>query len=100
MDGDVGPPVRLRRLDGPPGAIDDGDIRALQEAQAEGVRATAAIAEEYARGSAAVAARAADYLSHNVKYGLGLDEARGLQLFLDYVVELGLAPRKRKLEFF
>jgi predicted solute-binding protein len=40
------------------------------------------------------------YLRHNVRYGLGPDEERGLQAFLDYAAELGLAPRKRTLEFF
>jgi hypothetical protein len=35
-----------------------------------------------------------------VKYALGRDEAAGLQLFLDYAAALGLAPRRRVLEFF
>ena len=59
-----------------------------------------AIAAEYGRGDAAATARAAAYLRHNVKYGLGPEEAAGLQMFLDYAAELGLAPRKRALEFF
>ena len=85
---------------GRPGAIDDEGVRALQDAQEEGSRSIDAIAAEYARGDAAGAARAAAYLRHNVKYGLGSDEAAGLQIFLDYAAELGLAPRKRTLEFF
>jgi hypothetical protein len=85
---------------GRPGAIDADGVRALQDAQAEGVAATDAIAAEYGRGDAAAAARAAAYLRDNVKYGLGPDEAAGLQLFLDYAADLGLAPRKRRLEFF
>ena len=32
--------------------------------------------------------------------GLGPEEAAGLQLFLDYAADLGLAPRRRQLEFF
>jgi len=35
-----------------------------------------------------------------VKYGIGADEERGLQMFLDYAADLGLAPRKHSLEFF
>jgi len=35
-----------------------------------------------------------------VKYALGREEAAGLQLFLDYAAELGLAPRRRALDFF
>lgn len=82
------------------GAVTADDVRALQEAQEEGVRSTDAIAAEYGRGDAARAARAAVYLRDNVKYGLGADEAAGLQMFLDYAADLGLAPRKRRLEFF
>ncbi|MBI4888163.1 MAG: menaquinone biosynthesis protein [Acidobacteria bacterium] len=85
---------------GRPGAVTGADIGALQDAQAAGVTATDAIAAEYARGDAAAAARAAAYLRHNVRYGLGADEARGLQLFLDYAAELGLAPAKRAVRFF
>lgn len=82
------------------GAIEDADVRALQEAQAEGVRCRRAIAAEYGRGDQARAARAEVYLRDNVKYGLGPEEAAGLQLFLDYAADLGLAPRRRALEFF
>ena len=35
-----------------------------------------------------------------MKYGLGPDEAAGLQLFLDYAADMGLAPQRRRLEFF
>jgi chorismate dehydratase len=82
------------------GAVSAADVTALQEAQAEGVASRLAIAEEYGRGDAARAARAAVYLRDNVKYGLGADEAAGLQAFLDYAADLGLAPRRRTLEFF
>jgi len=85
---------------GRPGAVTDADVRALQEAQDEGARATQAIAEEYGRGDAATTARAAAYLRDNVKYGLGPEDAAGLQLFLDYAAELGLAPHRRTLEFY
>ena len=82
------------------GAITADDVAALQEAQAEGVRSTEAIAAEYGRGDAERARRAAAYLRDNVKYGLGPDEAAGLQLFLDYAADLGLAPKRRALEFY
>ncbi|MBI2188756.1 MAG: menaquinone biosynthesis protein [Acidobacteria bacterium] len=85
---------------GRPGAVTEADVRALQDAQEEGVRAAAAIAAEYGRGDAATTARAAAYLRDNVKYGLGPDDAVGLQMFLDYAAELGLAPHRRTLEFF
>jgi chorismate dehydratase len=85
---------------GRPGAVSSADVKALQDAQAEGVASRLAIAEEYGRGDEARAARAAVYLRDNVKYGLGPDEAAGLQLFLDYAADLGLAPARRTLEFF
>ena len=85
---------------GRPGALRDTDVRALQEAQEEGVRATDAIAVEYGRGDQTATARAATYLRHNVRYGLGPEEIRGLQTFLDCAAELGLAPYERSLEFF
>ena len=82
------------------GVADAADVSALQAAQADGVRASEAIAAEYGRGDARRTARAAAYLRDNVKYGIGADEARGLQLFLDYAADLGLAPARRRLEFF
>jgi chorismate dehydratase len=84
---------------GRPGAASADDVRALQEAQAEGVRERLAIAADYGRGDVARAERAADYLSDNVRYGLGPREAAGLQLFLDYAADLGMGP-KRTLEFY
>jgi chorismate dehydratase len=85
---------------GRPGVVTADDVRALQEAQDEGRESVDAIASEYGRGDAAVTARAAAYLRDNVRYGLGEREAAGLQLFLDYAADLGVAPRKRALEFF
>jgi chorismate dehydratase len=85
---------------GRPTAIDDGVVRALQQAQAAGVAAREAIAAEYGAGDAKRAARAAVYLRDNVKYGLGAEEAAGLQMFLNLAADMGLAPRRRSLEYF
>ena len=82
------------------GTLTAADVRALQDAQAEGVASRLAIAAEYGRGDTARTERAAVYLRDNVKYGLGADEAAGLQMFLDYAADLGMAPRRRTLEFF
>ena len=82
------------------GTLTAEDVRALQDAQAEGVASRLAIAAEYGRGDTARTERAAVYLRDNVKYGMGADEAAGLQMFLDYAADLGLAPRRRTLEFF
>ena len=82
------------------GAITDTDVRSLQDAQREGVLSTDAIAAEYGRGNPDVTTRAAAYLRDNVKYGLGADETKGLQTFLDYAADLNVAPIKRRLEFF
>jgi chorismate dehydratase len=85
---------------GRPGAAGSDVVAALQRAQAEGLEATAAIAAEYGRGDALRTARAARYLRDNVKYGMGAEETAGLQMFLDYAAGMGLAPRRRTLEFF
>ena len=81
------------------GAASPADVAALQQAQACGVADLDRIAEEYAPGDEARAERARRYLRDNMRYGLGPDEAAGLQLFLDYAAELGVAPARR-LEFF
>jgi chorismate dehydratase len=85
---------------GRPGAVTSTEVAALQAAQGEGVESADAIAAEYGRGDAGRAARAAVYLRDNVRYGLGAEEAAGLQMFLDYAADMGLAPRRRQLEFF
>jgi chorismate dehydratase len=82
------------------GAIDDGHVRFLQEAQAEGTASYPAIADEYANANGASAQRALAYLRDNMRYGLGPGEEKGLQLFLDYAADSGLAPRRRQLQFF
>jgi predicted solute-binding protein len=82
------------------GAVTREDVRLLQEAQREGLAAVDLIAAEYARADAARTAKAARYLRDNVKYGLGPEEASGLQMFLDFAAGMGLAPRRRPLEFF
>ena len=96
----TGRPFIYAAWTGRPAGIDDDVIRALQQAQAEGVAAREAIAQEYGAGDASRAARAAIYLRDNVKYGLGPEEAAGLQMFLDYAADMGLGPRRRTLEFF
>ena len=82
------------------GVIGRDEVRLLQEAQAEGVASYPAIAAEYGRRSAPATDMGFAYLRDNMRYGLGADEERGLQLFLDYAADLGLAPRRRLLEFF
>ncbi len=82
------------------GAIGPEAVRLLQEAQGEGAASYPAIAQEYGKGNAASAQRALVYLRDNMRYGLGPDEEKGLQMFLDYAADLGLVPRRRKLEFF
>jgi chorismate dehydratase len=85
---------------GRPGLLDRAQVRALQDAQAEGLRNREAIAAEYGRGRPEVAARALAYLSDNVRYGLGPAAAAGLQRFLDAAADLGLAPARRPLQFY
>jgi chorismate dehydratase len=85
---------------GPGRGLTSEDVAALQDAQQRGVDAFDAIAEEYGGGDRAAVARAGRYLRDNMRYGLGEQEAAGLQLFLDYAADLGLAPSRRTLEYF
>ena len=96
----TGLPFTYAAWTGRAGAIGDDQVRLLQEAQAEGVASFPAIAAEYGNNNAAATRRALAYLSDNMRYGLGPDEEKGLQLFLDYAADLGLAARRRNLEFF
>ena len=97
--GMTGLPFIYAAWTGRPDALGPAHVADLQQAQADGVASIDAIAAAYARGDAARAGRAAAYLRDNVRYGLGRDETAGLQLFLDYAAELGIAPQ-RKVEFF
>lgn len=85
---------------GPQGRITPTDVQALQAAQAAGTQAFDDIAAEYGGGDTAKVARATAYLRDNMKYGLGAKASEGLQLFLDYAAELGVAPFRRALEYF
>lgn len=85
---------------GRPGAVGPADIAALQEAQAEGVRSTGAIAEEYAGPRERVRPLAEAYLRDNVRYGMGPDEIAGLQLFLDWAADLGAGQARRAVTFY
>jgi chorismate dehydratase len=84
---------------GRPGAATADDVRALQQARDEGVRAVDDIAREYAHGDPDATTRAAAYLRDNVSHVLGEAEAEGLQLFFHYAADAGVAPRSRTLEF-
>ena len=81
------------------GAVSPDDVAALQAARDEGLVNIEAIAAEYAGSDRPRATRAATYLRDNVRYGLGADEAAGLQHFLDRAAALGLGPQ-RDLQFF
>jgi chorismate dehydratase len=84
---------------GRPDALDSRRVADLQQAQTDGLAAIDAIAAEFGHGDEDRARRAAAYLRDNVRYGLGPEEAAGLQLFLDYAAELGLGAR-RAVDFY
>jgi predicted solute-binding protein len=85
---------------GPAGVIDAAGVRALQEAQADGVASFPEIAKEYGGDDPERVSRALTYLTDNIRYCLGPDEQAGLQLFLDAAADLGLAPGRRQVQFF
>jgi len=80
---------------GRPGALSAADVEALARAQADGLAHIDDIAAEYAPDDAARRRRAAAYLRDNVRYALGDRERDGLQRFLDYAADLGIAPRRQ-----
>jgi chorismate dehydratase len=82
------------------GAVSAADVEALAAARADGVAHVDDIAAEYAPDDQVRRARAARYLRDNVRYGLGDAERRGLQLFLDHAVDVGMGPGARRVEFF
>ncbi len=85
---------------GRPGVLGGDDVAALRAAQAEGVAAVDAIAQEYAGLDEPRVARAAAYLRDNVKYGLGPDEEAGLRMFYRLAGELGIVPAGRDVRFY
>lgn len=80
---------------GRPGALSPADVEALGRAQAEGLAHIDDIAAEYAPDDSSRRRRAARYLRDNVRYALGDREREGLQRFLDYAADLGVAPRRQ-----
>ena len=80
---------------GRPGALSAADVEALGHAAADGLAHVDDIAAEYAPHDDARRARAARYLRDNVRYDLGVREREGLQRFLDYAADLGIAPRRQ-----
>jgi chorismate dehydratase len=80
---------------GRPGALSAADVEALGQAQADGLAHIDDIAAEYAPDDEARRARAARYLRDNVRYALGARERQGLQRFLDFAADLGIAPRRQ-----
>jgi chorismate dehydratase len=84
---------------GRPGALSPADVEALGQAQADGLAHLDEIAAEYAPDDGVRRARAARYLRDNVRYALGEREREGLQRFLDYAADLGVAPR-REVRFY
>jgi chorismate dehydratase len=85
---------------GRPGAVTQADVEGLQQARLDGLANVDAIAREYGGPDARRVARAATYLRDNVRYDLGPAEVEGLQRFLDLAADLGLAPARRRVEFF
>jgi chorismate dehydratase len=84
---------------GRPGALSPADVEALGRARADGLAHIHDIAAEYAPDDAPRRARAARYLRDNVRYALADREREGLQRFLDYAADLGIAAR-RQVKFF
>ncbi len=72
--------------------------RRLSAARDNGLANLATIAAIEAASHGLSVPQCLDYLSDNLHYNLGYDERRGLQLFHEYAMELGLAPSNRNFD--
>jgi chorismate dehydratase len=82
------------------GALEAGDVRALQQARDAGVAASGEVAREYLRDAPSLQALGMRYLRDNIKYRLGDEERAGLELFFRYASEIDVAPASEGLRFF
>jgi chorismate dehydratase len=82
------------------GALEPGDIEALQRARDAGVAASAEVACAYLRETPERQALGIRYLRDNIKYHLGSDEQAGLELFYRYAAEIDVAPPAGGLRFY
>jgi chorismate dehydratase len=85
---------------GRPRAATPEHCRMLQQARDRGVAHLADIAREVAGGDAGLEQKSLIYLRDNLRYGLGDWELAGLRRFHELVVDAGLMPRLRPLEFY
>jgi chorismate dehydratase len=82
------------------GALEPGDVEALQLARDAGVAASDEVACAYLREAAERQALGMRYLRDNIKYHLGSDERAGLELFYRYAAEIDVAPPAGGLRFY
>lgn len=82
------------------GACGPEHVTELNAARDRGVADAAAIAREHAHGDSDREAQVVEYLSDNLKYGLGDAEIAGLRRFHELATDQGLAPGLRELRFF
>jgi chorismate dehydratase len=85
---------------GPASAVSAGSVARLQAARDQGVANAEAIGRRYFDGAPEHQALGARYLRDNIKYGLGPDERRGLELFYRYAAEVGAVDAAAPLRFF
>jgi chorismate dehydratase len=82
------------------GALEPGDVEALQLARDAGVAASDEVACAYLREAPERQALGMRYLRDNIKYHLGSDERAGLELFYRYAAEIDVAPPAGGLRFY
>ena len=96
----TGLPFVYAMWSGREGACGPEHVAELNAARDRGLADVDTIAREHARGDTAREAQAAQYLSDNLKYGLGEAEIAGLRCFHELASEDGLAPGLRELRFY
>jgi predicted solute-binding protein len=81
-------------------AVDQEDVRALQETRDRAVEHPDLVAREYFHEAPEHVEIGARYLRENIKYYLGSDECAGLELFYRYAADIGLVPATAPLRFY
>jgi chorismate dehydratase len=84
---------------GRPGRLSPADISALTAARDAGVERPDEIARDYFPNSRAYQRIGSHYLRDNIKYYLGSDERRGLELFFEYSAGIGTVAGRGALRF-
>ena len=82
------------------GAVDAGDVAALQRARLTGESHPEAVAARFFEGDVERSALGGRYLRENIRFRLGEREIEGLERFYALAAEVGVVPQSQPLRWF